>query len=184
MRVSTQVRIVNWSVAGAALLLAADVALSAAALIHLGGLHTRMVSEQQLAQVHIDLVNTLATASVAVVVLAVLAVMMRRRSGKVRVAVWLVAPLLALMTLCFLVGGPQWAVAPTGEEPAELRQEYAEVVPSWYTAPHAITGLVAAALLIFVAVFLARADMREYYMDGGFDGSRPYRSWVERTGGP
>ncbi|WP_432824976.1 hypothetical protein [Dactylosporangium sp. CA-092794] len=182
MRVSTQVRLVHWSVTLAAALLAVDVALSAAALIHLNRQHFRLVSESQLVQVHTDLLNNAGTAAAGVIVLAVLAVFMRRPSNRVRAAVWIIAPVLALTVLCFLVGGPEWAVAPTGEEPAALRAEYAQAVPDWYTVPHGTAGLVAAALLIFVAAFIARADLREYYMDGGDAGER-YRSWVERTGG-
>jgi hypothetical protein len=182
MRVSTQIRVVHWSVTAAALLLAIDVALTAQALVNLDRTHFRMISEQQLTQVRVDMTNTLATAAIAVVVLAVLAVFMRRPTNKVRIAVWIVAPLLALTTLCFLVGGPEWAVAPTGAEPPDLKREYAEAVPEWYTTLHGTAGLLAAALLVFVAVFVARADLREYYMDGA-DGIRTYRSWVERTGG-
>ncbi|MEV8513787.1 hypothetical protein [Dactylosporangium sp. NPDC051484] len=184
MRVSTQVRLVHWSVAAATVLLAADAALSAAALVHLGRQHLRMISVAQLDQVHSDLVSSLVVTAVSVVVLAAIAVLMRRPSNKVRVAVWVAAPLIALTTLCFLVGGPEWAVAPTGEEPAPLRAEYELAVPFWYTWPHGVAGLAAVALLIFVAVFLLRADLREYYMDGGYDASRRYKSWVERTGGP
>ncbi|MER7008261.1 hypothetical protein ABT297_35160 [Dactylosporangium sp. NPDC000555] len=182
MRVSTQVRLVHWSVTAAAALLAADAALSAAALTHLGRRQFRLISVAQLDRVHTDLVNNLTVAAVSVLVLATIAVFMRRPSNKVRVAVWVAAPLIALTTLCFLVGGPEWAVAPTGEEPAALRAEYAQAVPSWYTGPHGVAGLISVALLIFVAVFLLRADLREYYMDGGYDASRPYKSWVERAG--
>ncbi|WP_432972038.1 hypothetical protein [Dactylosporangium sp. CA-233914] len=184
MRVSTQVRLVQWSMTAATLLLAVSAALSAAALIHLGTLHLRMVSAAQVAQVRADLTSALETASVTVVMVAAVAVFMRRPSGKVRVAVWIVAPLVSLTTLCFLVGGPEWAVEPTGAEPELLREEYAQVVPAWYVWPHGTAGLLAVALLIFTAVFMTRTDLREHYMDAGDDPKRPYRSWVERTGGP
>lgn len=183
MRVSTQVRIVHWSVTGAAALLAVDTALSAAALVNLNRQHFRMVSPAQIEQVHADLLNSLVIAAVAVLVLATIAAFMRRPTNKVRAAVWVAGPLIALTTLCFLVGGPEWAVAPTGDEPELLRAEYAHAVPWWYTGPHGTAGLVAAALLIFVSVFLLRGDLREYYMDGGYEAGRGYTSWVERTGG-
>ncbi|WP_433617699.1 hypothetical protein ACQP2P_18820 [Dactylosporangium sp. CA-139114] len=183
MSVSRQVRLVHWSVIASALLLGIAAALSWAALAHLAGLHTRMVSDGQLAQARTDMLNNLATAGVSALVLAVIAVLLRRPSSKARTAVWVFGPIIALTTLCFLVGGPEWAVAPTGEEPAELRAEYAQVVPDWYVWPHGIAGLVAVALLIFAAVFLTRADLREHYMDGGHDAARGYTSWVDRTGG-
>ncbi|GAA4250020.1 hypothetical protein [Dactylosporangium darangshiense] len=184
MRVSTQVRIVFWSVASATALLALNTALSAAALIHLNGMHIRMISPVQLAQVRADLTSSLSMAAVSVLVLAVLTLFLRRPSSRIRYAVMALGPLIALVTLCFLVGGPEWAVAPTGNEPDVLKAEYASAVPSWYTGPHGVAGVVSAALLIFVAVFMVRADLREYYMDAGYDPSRPYKSWVERTGGP
>jgi hypothetical protein len=184
MRVSTQVRLVQWSLGGATLLMAVNVALTAAALIHLDRQHFRMVTEQQLAQVHTDLYNTLVVASFSVIVLAVVFGFLFRPSAKVRLAVWTVAPLIGLATLCFLVGGPEWAVAPTGEEPELVRAEYAQAVPDWYTVSHGIAGLLSAGLLFFLAVWISRVDLREYYMDAGFDPNRPYTSWVERTGGP
>ncbi|MFG2041140.1 DUF3413 domain-containing protein [Dactylosporangium sp. NPDC048998] len=184
MRVSTQVRLVHWSFTAATVLLAVDAALSEAALLHLNRQHFRMIAEAQVVQVHADLFSSLAVAVVSVVVLAAIAVFMRRRSNKVRVAVWIAAPIIALTTLCFLVGGPEWAVAPTGGEPAPLLAEYKEAVPSWYTAPHGVAGLVAVALLLFVSAFMFRADVGEYYAEGAYDDSRPYKSWVDRTGGP
>jgi len=181
MHVSKQVRLVYLAVAGAALLLAADVAMSAYALHNLAGLHTTLMSEQELRQVHTDMLNNLLITGVGAVVLGVLVVIVRRPSSKVRIAVWLIAPLIALALLCFLVGGPEWAVAPTGEEPELLRQEYEQAVPEWYTTLHGTAGLLAVALLIFVAVFLTRADLREYYMDD-IAGAGRYHSWVDRAG--
>jgi hypothetical protein len=183
MRVSTQVRVVHWSFAAATALLAVDTALSAAALIHFDHMQFRMISESQITQIRADLTSNLTVAATSVIVLAVILLLMRRPSAKVRMAVFIVAPIIALTTLCFLVGGPQWAVAPTGNEPEVLRAEYAEAVPSWYTDAHGAAGLAATALLVFLAVFMVRADLREYYMDAGYDPSRPYTSWVERTGG-
>jgi hypothetical protein len=180
MDVRTQVRIVNWAVAGATLLLAADVGLSAFALYNLSGLHTTLMSTRQLEQVNLDMTNNLLVAAVGAVVLGVLVVFMRRTTNKVRVAVWVITPLLALTMLCFLVGGPEWAVAPTGEEPEALRAEYAQAVPDWYVTLHGIAGLLAAVLLVFTAVFMTRADLREHYMDDLATGTG-YRSWVERT---
>ncbi|MGI5242482.1 hypothetical protein [Dactylosporangium sp. CA-139066] len=184
MRVSTQVRLVHWSLAGATALLAADTALSAAALIHFNQMHWRMISQGQVTQVRADMTSNLTVAAGSVIVMAVILLFMRRPSAKVRMAVFIAGPLIALATLCFLVGGPEWAVAPTGNEPDALKAEYAEAVPSWYTNPHGIAGLLAAILLVFVSVFMLRADLREYYMDAGYDPNRPYKSWVERTGGP
>jgi uncharacterized membrane protein YkgB len=183
MRVSTQVRVVHWSFAAATALLAVDTALSAAALMHFNSMQFRMISEGQIMQVRADMTSTLTVAAGSVIALAVILLFMRRPSAKVRVAVFVVAPIIAVTTLCFLVGGPQWAVAPTGDEPEVLRAEYAAAVPSWYTDLHGVTALLSAALLVFVAVFMVRADLREYYMDAGYDPSRPYKSWVERTGG-
>ncbi|MEV6932389.1 hypothetical protein AB0M46_48950 [Dactylosporangium sp. NPDC051485] len=184
MRVSTQVRLVHWAITAATALLALDVSLSAAALVHLGRQHFRLVSEAQVTRVHTDIVNTLAVAAVSVLALAVITLFVRRPTNKVRVAVWVAAPLITLATLCFLVGGPQWAVAPTGEEPELLRAEYAQAVPDWYTNLHGVTGLLAVALLVFAWVFMFRTDLREYYIDGSSDANRGYTSWVERTGGP
>jgi hypothetical protein len=183
MQVATQVRIVHGSVIAAAALLAVDTALSAAALVNLRRQDFRWVTEVQLARVHTDLVSNVQVAGVSAVVITVIALLMRRPSGKVRAAVWVAGPLVALAMLCFLVGGPEWAVTPTGQEPPEVRAEYALAVPDWYIWPHGVTGLLAAALLIFAAVFIARSDLREHYMDGGYDASRSYTSWVERTGG-
>ncbi|GGM28923.1 hypothetical protein ACFFX1_47585 [Dactylosporangium sucinum] len=179
MTVRGQVRLAFAAVATTALLLAVDVALSAAALIHLSGLKLRMVSQQQLHQVRIDMTNNLVVAAVGAVIVGVLVLVVRIPSNKVRVALWTLGPLLALALLCGIVGGPEWAVAPTGEEPQQVRDEYAQAVPGWYVTFHGITGLLAAALLIFVAVFVTRGDMREYYLDN-VDGTR-YRSWVDRA---
>jgi hypothetical protein len=182
MRVSTQVRLVHGSMIGAAVLLGVVAALSWAATVHLDSLHLKWVTEEQITRAHIDLFNGALTSTVSAVIVGAVAVFMIRPSGKARVAVWITAPVLALTTLCFLVGGPQYAVAPTGEEPAEMRAEYAQVVPDWYSWPHGVAGVLAAALLIFAAVFMFRGDLREHYMDG-YDPSRPYTSWVDRTGG-
>ncbi|WP_426503803.1 hypothetical protein ACPPVO_40140 [Dactylosporangium sp. McL0621] len=184
MPVSTQVRLVRWSVLGAGLLLGLAAVLSWAALAHLAGLHVRMVSDGQLRQARADMLNSLYTAAVSALVLIPVGLLLGRPSSKARTAVWIAAPIIALTTLCFLVGGPEWAVAPTGEEPAELRAEYAQVVPDWYVWPHGVAGLLAAALLIFAAVYLTRADLREHYMDGsGSGGTAGYTSWIDRTGG-
>ncbi|GAA2337983.1 hypothetical protein [Dactylosporangium salmoneum] len=184
MRVSRQVRLVHWTITAATALLALDVSLSAAALIHLGQQHFRLVSEAQIAQVHTDMVNSLVVAAASVLALAVIILFVRRPTNKVRVAVWVAAPLITLANLCFLVGGPEWAVAPTGDEPELLRAEYTQAVPAWYTGPHGVAGLLAAALLVLAWVFMFRTDVREYYIDGGYDANRGYTSWVERTGGP
>jgi len=184
MLVSTQIRLVHWSVAGATALLGTDTALSAAALTHLNQMHIRMISPAQITQIRADMTSNLTVAAASVIVLAVILLFLRRPSAKIRMAIFIVGPLIALTTLCFLVGGPQWAVAPTGNEPDLLKAEYAEAVPSWYTDTHGAAGLIAAALLIFVSVFMLRADLREHYMDAGYDPNRPYTSWVERTGGP
>jgi hypothetical protein len=183
MRVSTQVRLVHGSMIGAAVLLGIVGALSWVALAHLDALHLKWVSEAQITRARIDLLNGAVTATVSALIAGGVAVFMIRPSGKARVAVWITAPVLALTTLCFLVGGPQYAVAPTGEEPAEVRAEYAQVVPDWYSWPHGVAGVLAAALLIFAAVFMLRGDLREHYMEADYDPARPYTSWVERTGG-
>lgn len=180
MQVSTQVRLVFWSVAVSALLLALDTGLASIALHNLAGLQTELMSPEDLHQVRVDMTNNLITAAVWTVVLAVLVVFVRRPSNKVRVALWVIAPPLALSLLCGLVGGPEWAVAPTGEEPQQLRDEYAQAVPGWYVSLHGVAGLLAAALMVFAAVFVARADLREYYLDTA---DTRYRSWVDRTGG-
>ncbi|WP_238013573.1 hypothetical protein KZZ52_38600 [Dactylosporangium sp. AC04546] len=179
MDVRGQVRLVYATIGASALLLAVDVALSAAALINLSRLDLRMVSEQQLHQVRIDMANNLVVTAVGAVIVGVLVLVVRTPSNKVRVALWTLGPLIALALLCGLVGGPEWAVAPTGEEPQQMRDEYAQAVPGWYVTFHGIAGLLAAALLIFAAVFVTRADMREYYLDN-VDGTR-YRSWVDRA---
>src|SRR5690242_14850403 len=136
MLVSTQVRLVHWSVAAATALLAVDAALSAAALTHLDRMHIRMISPAQITQIRADMTSNLTVAAGSVVILAVILLFLRRPSTKIRMAVFVVAPLIALTTLCFLVGGPQWAVAPTGNEPDLLKAEYADAVPTWYTDPH------------------------------------------------
>ncbi|MET7395795.1 hypothetical protein ABZS66_20105 [Dactylosporangium sp. NPDC005572] len=179
MDVRGQVRVVYAAVATAALLLAVDVALSAAALHNLSGLDLRMVSDQQLRQVRIDMINNLVVTAVGALVVGVLVLVVRTPSNKVRVALWTLGPLIALALLCGLVGGPEWAVAPTGDEPQQLRDEYEQAVPGWYVTLHGIAGLLAAALLIFAAVFVTRTGMREYYLDN-VDGTR-YRSWVDRA---
>ncbi|WP_433044258.1 hypothetical protein [Dactylosporangium sp. CS-033363] len=180
---STQVRLVHWSIIASALLLAIAAALSWAALENLASLHLKLVSENQVERAHIDILNSFYTAGASAVVLAVIAVALRRPSARARVAVWVAAPLIALTTLCFLVGGPEYAVAPTGEEPAELRAEYAQVVPDWYLWPHGVAGVLAAALLIFAAVFLTRSDLREQYVNFAGSTTDGYTSWVDRTGG-
>ncbi|MFI5910138.1 hypothetical protein [Dactylosporangium sp. NPDC051541] len=183
MHVSTQVRLVRWSVILAAVLLAGAGTLAFIAVAHLDGLTLKWASPDQITRARIDMLNSAWTEAVSAVILAVLAVFLFRPSAKVRAAVWVAAPIIALTTLCFLVGGPEYAVAPTGEEPAEVRAEYAQIVPDWYLWPHGVAGLIAAALLIFAAVFMTRSDLREYFMDASYDPSRPYTSWVDRTGG-
>ncbi|GAA2622103.1 hypothetical protein GCM10010399_61630 [Dactylosporangium fulvum] len=178
MHVSTQVRVVYAAVVTTALLLAADVTLTSIALRNLGHLHTKLMSAHSLSQVRVDLTNNLVISAVGAVLVGLLVVFVRSPSNKVRVALWVIAPSLALSLLCGLVGGPEWAVAPTGVEPELLRTEYARAVPGWYVTFHGITGLLAAVLLIFAAIFVTRADLREYYLDN-IDGTR-YRSWVDR----
>ncbi|GAA0733228.1 hypothetical protein Drose_20935 [Dactylosporangium roseum] len=178
MRISTQVRVVYAAVVTTALLLTADVALTSIALRNLSGMRPKLISAQSLSQVRVDMVNNLAISAVGAVLVGLLVVFARSPSNKVRVALWVIAPSLALSLLCALVGGPEWAVAPTGAEPELLRTEYAQAVPGWYVTLHGVIGLLAAALLIFVAFFVARADLRGYYLDN-VDGTR-YRSWVDR----
>src|SRR4051794_5502883 len=117
MRVSTQVRLMHGSVIAAAVLLGIVAALSWGALAHLDALHLKWVSEAQVARAHTDMLNGALTSTVSAVIVGAIALFMIRPSGKVRAAVWIAAPILALTTLCFLVGGPEYAVAPTGEEP-------------------------------------------------------------------
>ncbi|WP_433203750.1 hypothetical protein ACQP00_34700 [Dactylosporangium sp. CS-047395] len=183
MSIPAQVRLVHWSIIASALLLAIASALSWAALENLASLHLKLVSENQIERAHVDILNSFYSAGGSALVLAVIAVALRKPSSQARAAVWVVAPIIALTTLCFLVGGPEYAVAPTGEEPAELQAEYAQVVPDWYTWSHGVTGVLAAALLIFGAVFLTRSDLREAYVNAGGTETRGYTSWVDRTGG-
>jgi hypothetical protein len=182
VRVSTQVRLVYIAVSAAALLFTFDVVLAAFALHNLAGLETKLMAFQQLRQVSGDLNHNMAVAAIGAIALGVLVVFVRLPTNKVRVAIWLIGPLLAQAMLCNLVGGPEWTVAPTGEEPAELRQEYLRAVPGWYVTLHGSAGLTAALLLIFAAVFIFRTDLREYYLVGD-DVRGGYRSWVDRTGG-
>ncbi|MFB9449919.1 hypothetical protein Dvina_34565 [Dactylosporangium vinaceum] len=183
MPVDKQVRLVRLTVILAAVLLMTAGALAFGALAHLDSLQLKWASPNQIERVRIDMTNSAWTEAVSGAVVGLIAVLLFRPSAKVRTAVWVVAPFVALMTLCFLVGGPEWAVAPTGEEPPEVRAEYEQIVPAWYAWPHGITALLAAALLVFAAAFLARSDLREYFMDAGYDPNRPYTSWVDRTGG-
>lgn len=180
MQVGTQVRLVFWSVAASAALLVLDTVVSGVALRNLASLDTVLMSPRSLAQVKADFTNNLLVAAVGAVILTGLVLVARRQSSKVRIALWAVGPLLALALLCGLVGGPEWAVAPTGEEPELLRQEYARAVPEWYLWVHGVAGLFAAALLFFVAGFLVRTDLREYYLESNGTGDS-YRSWIDRT---
>ncbi|MEV0562283.1 hypothetical protein [Dactylosporangium sp. NPDC050588] len=180
MQVGTQVRLVFWSVAAASALLAVDVAVTAVVTRDLAALHTVLMSPRSLQQVEADYHNNLVVASVGAVVLGALLFFVRWRTPKIRAILWVVGPLLALALLCGLVGGPEWAVAPTGEEPELLRQEYARAVPEWYLWVHGVAGLIAAGLLFFVAGFLVRTDLREYYLEGQGTGDS-YRSWIDRT---
>jgi hypothetical protein len=180
MQVGTQVRLVFWSVAAVAALLALDAVVTAVVQRDLAALHSVLMSPRQLRQVEADYTNNLLVASVGAVVMTALTLVVRRHSPKVRAAIWVVGPLLALALLCGLVGGPEWAVAPTGEEPELLRQEYARAVPDWYLWVHGIAGLIAAGLLFFVAGFVTRSDLREYYLEAHGTGDS-YRSWIDRT---
>jgi hypothetical protein len=180
MQVGTQVRLVFWSVAAVAALLALDAVVTAVVQRDLAALHSVLMSPRQLQQVEADYANNLLVASVGAVVMTALALVVRRHSPKIRAAVWVVGPLLALALLCGLVGGPEWAVAPTGEEPELLRQEYARAVPEWYLLVHGTAGLIAAGLLFFVAGFITRSDLREYYLETHGTGDS-YRSWIDRT---
>lgn len=180
MQVGTQVRVVFWSVAGTAALLALDAMMTGVVLRDLAGLDTKLMSPRQLQQVEADYHNNGIVAAVGAVLLGALALVVHRHNSKIRAALWVIGPLLGLALLCGLVGGPEWAVAPTGEEPELLRQEYARAVPEWYLWGHGIAGLCAAGLLFFVAGFLTRSDLREYYLEGHGTGDS-YRSWIDRT---
>ncbi|MET7418827.1 hypothetical protein [Dactylosporangium sp. NPDC005555] len=180
MQVGNQVRLVFWSVAAAAALLAVDTFVTAVVTRDLAALHTVLMSPRSLRQVEADYHNNLLVAAVGTVLLAALTFVVRRHSPKVRAALWVIGPLLGLALLCGLVGGPEWAVAPTGEEPELLRQEYARAVPEWYLWVHGVAGLITAGLLLFVAGFLTRSDLREYYTEGHGTGDS-YRSWIDRT---
>jgi hypothetical protein len=182
MQVGTQIRLVFWSVAAIAALLVLDAAVTAVVLRDLAGLHSVLMSPRQQQQVEADYHNNLLVASVGAVVMVALVLVVRRHSPKIRAVLWVVGPLLALALLCGLVGGPEWAVAPTGEEPALLREEYARAVPEWYLWVHGTAGLFAAGLLLFVAAFITRSDLREYYIDTQGTGDS-YRSWIDRTSG-
>jgi hypothetical protein len=180
MQVATQVRLVFWSVLAAALLLVLDAAVTATVLRDLNAMTTVLMSPASLRQVRADYHNNLLVAAAGAVLLAGLVLVVRRHNAKVRAAIWIIGPLLGLALLCGLVGGPEWAVAPTGEEPELLRQEYARAVPEWYLWVHGVAGLVAAGLLFFAAGFVTRGDLREYYLEShGTGGS--YRSWIDRT---
>jgi glycerol uptake facilitator-like aquaporin len=180
MQVATQVRLVFWSVAATAVLLVLDAVVTAVVQRDLAALHSVLMSPRQLQQVEADYHNNLLVACVGAAVMAALAVVVRRHNPKIRAAIWVVGPLLALALLCGLVGGPEWAVAPTGDEPELLRQEYARAVPDWYLWVHGIAGFCAACLLFFVAAFVTRGDLREYYMEPHGTGDS-YRSWIDRT---
>ncbi|WP_327004027.1 hypothetical protein OHA72_54765 [Dactylosporangium sp. NBC_01737] len=182
MQVGTQVRLVFWSVAATAVLLVLDAAVTAVVQRDLAALHSVLMSPRQLQQVEADYTNNLLVASVGAVIVTALALVVRRHSPKIRAAIWVIGPLLALALLCGLVGGPEWAVAPTGDEPELLRQEYARAVPEWYLWVHGIAGLFAAGLLFFIAGFITRSDLREYYMETHGTGDS-YRSWIDRTSG-
>ena len=180
MQVGTQVRLVFWSVAAVAALLVLDAVVTGIVLRDLLAFDTVLMSPRSLMQVEADYRNNLLVASVGAVVLAVLTLVVRRHSPKVRAAIWIIGPLLGLVLLCGLVGGPEWAVAPTGNEPELLRQEYAQAVPGWYLWVHGVAGLFAAGLLFFVAGFTTRSDLREYYLESHGTGDS-YRSWIDRT---
>jgi uncharacterized membrane protein len=181
MQVRTQVRLVFSAVAAAAALLVVDAAVTGIVTRNLAALDTKLMSPSSLRQVEADYHNNLLVAAAGAILLAALLPVVRRHSPKVRAALWVIGPLLGLALLCGLVGGPEWAVAPTGNEPELLRQEYARAVPDWYLWVHGVVGLVAASLLFFVAGFLVRSDLREYYTEGGESGD-DYRSWVDRAG--
>lgn len=180
MPVGTQVRLVFWSVAASAALLVLDAVVTGIVLRDLTAMDTVLMSPRSLMQVEADYRNNLIVASAGAVLLAGLVLVVRRHSPKVRAAIWVIGPLLALALLCGLVGGPEWAVAPTGDEPELLRQEYARAVPEWYLWVHGVAGLCAASLLFFVAGFVTRGDLREYYMESHGTGDS-YRSWIDRT---
>ena len=173
---------VFWSVAACAALLALDAVVTGIVLRDLLALHTVLMSPRSLQQVEADYTNNLLVAGIGAALMTVLVLVVRLQSGKVRAAIWVIGPLLGLALLCGLVGGPEWAVSPTGEEPELLRQEYAQAVPEWYLWVHGTAGLCAAGLLFFVAGFLTRGDLREYYMEPSGTGS-DYRSWIDRTSG-
>ena len=178
MRVSLQVWIVYATIVTATLLMAADVALSTAALVNLSRLKTQLMSDQTRDQVGLDMTTNLVISAAGLAALGVLAIVARRPSNKVRVAVWIIAPLLTLSLLCFLIGGPESAVRPTGQEPAALRAEYAQAVPGWYVTLHDIAGILIVACLCFVAVFMTRTDLRDYY-SGNIGNDEGHRSWVD-----
>jgi hypothetical protein len=180
MQVRTQVRLVFWSVVATAVLLALDAAVTAVVTRDLAAMHSVLISPRQLQQVEADYHNNLFVAAAGAVVMTALALVVHRHNPKIRAAVWLIGPLLGLALLCGLVGGPEWAVAPTGDEPELLRQEYARAVPEWYLWVHGVAGLFAAGLLFFVAGFLTRGDLREYYIEAPGTGDS-YRSWIDRT---
>ncbi|MEV4512828.1 hypothetical protein AB0K00_28125 [Dactylosporangium sp. NPDC049525] len=180
MQVGTQVRVVFWSVAATAALLALDAGVTAVVQRDLAAMDSVLMSPRQLQQVEADYHNNLLVASVGAVIMLVLVLVVRRHNPKIRAAVWVIGPLLALALLCGLVGGPEWAVAPTGEEPELLRQEYARAVPEWYLWVHGTAGLFAAGLLFFLAGFMTRSDLREYYLESHGTGG-DYRSWIDRT---
>jgi hypothetical protein len=182
MQVRTQVRLVFWSVVAIAVLLVLDAAVTWIVQDNLAALDTKLMSPNSLRQVEADYTNNLLVASVGAVLTAALALVVHRHNPKIRAAIWIIGPLLGLALLCGLVGGPEWAVAPTGEEPELLRQEYAKAVPEWYLWVHGTAGLFAAGLLFFTAGFVTRGDLREYYIEepSGGDGGT-YRSWIDRT---
>ncbi|GAB3827032.1 hypothetical protein ACFPIJ_07220 [Dactylosporangium cerinum] len=182
MQVRTQVRLVFWSVVAIAALLVLDAAVTAVVRRNLLHLDTRLMSPRSLKQVEADYTNNLLVASVGAVLMLALALVVYRHNPKIRAAIWIIGPLLGLALLCGLVGGPEWAVAPTGEEPELLRQEYAKAVPEWYLWVHGTAGLFAAGLLFFIAGFVTRGDLREYYLEEpSGDGGGTYRSWIDRT---
>ncbi len=182
MSVGAQVRLVFWSVAATAALLVLDAVVTGLVLRDFKAMETVLMSPRSLMQVEADYRNNVLVAAVGAVLMIGLALVVRRHSPKIRAVIWVVGPLLALILLCGLVGGPEWAVAPTGEEPELLRQEYARAVPEWYLWVHGVAGLVAAGLLFFAAGFVTRSDLREYYMESHGTGDS-YRSWIDRTSG-
>lgn len=156
--------------------------VSIAALGRLDGYEVEMLDTQSLGVVIAGLQSNLVFASFGTIMLGGLVVTLRVASRWARSAAWALSPLVSLALLCGAVGGPEWAVAPTGYEPGPLRREMEYVLPGWYTTTYGLAALVTVQCLAVLSVLLAREEARDFYLHRvGGGAQRNYMSWVERT---